>query len=96
MSKLYAIQHVPSGELLGLSVRSNGDDAEFCGDCTVELERYGESVWATTKLRQAQIVMEETIPWYNSGLDQPSLTRKLAAECIIVEWDQAPVATPVE
>lgn len=70
---LYAIKHIPSGKFLSISVCSNGDDAEFCNDTTVQFElgsMYGV-FWSTSDYSLAQKVIRESVPWYNSGIEQP-------------------------
>lgn len=83
----YAIQHIPSGDLLSISVSGvEGSEEGFSGTYTAELERpYGDAPHLFAHRQQAERVLTENTDWYNSDLTAPILDRALAAECQVVE-----------
>lgn len=88
--RLYAIRHVPSGEILTTSIRSNGD-ADFCNDTTVELKRTFGSEFDQphlfTKRDYAVRALSEYVDWYNSDMVHPMMNKNLRCECEVVAVD---------
>lgn len=72
MINLFALKLKTSDQLLGFSVSSNGDDAEFCNAVAVYLEEGCDSVWIATSMQGAEDVRSKSPPWYNSSLTNPS------------------------
>lgn len=82
--KLFALRHKTEGWFAGFTVASNGDDAEFCNDTTVELERYSNAIWVTTSKEVADKVAVTDTPWYNSCPESPS--NRFVGELEVVEF----------
>ena len=76
MKTYYAIKHKKYG-LLGISVTPNGDDAEFCNSTSVEFTPDNEHPWLTQDLKVLKDIIENPVPWYNSGTDRPSYSYKI-------------------
>lgn len=73
--KLYALKHIETGLLMGVSVDGTGD-AEFCGSYRAELNlpsKYDNDYipWTTTNYGTATRAAETDVPWYNSSMDSP-------------------------
>ena len=82
--KLYTLRHKKEGWFAKFTVRSNGDDAEFCNDTSVELDRYGDNIWVSTSRESAEKVASTLVPWYNSSVDSPE--HNFVGELEVVEF----------
>lgn len=82
---LYALRHLPTGMLLSISVRGNGDDADFCNDTSVEFELASgdDIIWTTPSIKDALAALVEDTPWYNSTTSSPQ--NPFAGELELVE-----------
>ena len=70
----YGIMHGPTGNLVGFYVWPNGDDQEFCNSYACELD-YEDNIWMTEDQDHAtKIAFGETVPWYNSSMNNPKNT----------------------
>lgn len=82
--RLYTLRHKKEGWFAKFIVRSNGDDAEFCNDTSVELCRHGDNIWVSTSRDIAERVASASVPWYNSSVDWPE--HQHAGELEVVEF----------
>jgi hypothetical protein len=81
----YALKHNKYG-LLGVSVSSNGDDAEFCNESTVTLSTHEENPWLSSNKTNVDKVLDgEGVPWYNSDMNHPELGSLKAKDIEIIE-----------
>lgn len=67
----YGIKDTANDELLGVSTRSNGDDAEFCNESTVEFSIYEDMPWLTKNREDVERALAQDINWYNSSTSCP-------------------------
>jgi hypothetical protein len=85
LMKYYALKHKKYG-LLGISVSSNGDDAEFCNPSTVTLDWGNDEIWLTKDKNAVEKVLDgEGVPWYNSDISRPELGSLKSKDIEIVE-----------
>ena len=86
--KYYALRHIPSMTLLGISVSSNGDDAEFCNSLSVEFDtHHDDTPWITNRKGLIERLISDPVGWYNSDIDQPELPKHLMGKVEIIEFD---------
>lgn len=74
--KIFALRHKTEGWFAGFTVTSNGDEAGFCNDTEVQLDRhivwgFTEGLWVTTSKEVADKVAITDTPWYNSSVESP-------------------------
>ena len=72
MINLFALKLKTSDQLLGFSVFSIGEAAEFCNEVAVYLEEGCDTVWIATSMQGAEDVRTKSPDWYNSSLTNPS------------------------
>jgi hypothetical protein len=86
--KYYALRHIPSKTLIGISVSSNGDNPEFCNAVSVEFDtHYNHTPWITNSKELIERLISDPIGWYNSGTEQPELPKHLIGKVEIIEFD---------
>lgn len=72
--KLYGLKHKKDG-ILGISISSNGDDADFCNETSVHLQKFyvGGVIYLAT-MEDVKKTLNEDIKWYNSTSSTPCLS----------------------
>lgn len=71
--------------LLSFYFKSNGD-LDNCNDTTCELCNYGDGIWMVNRFDQADYVLKNNTPWYNSCYSNPMREYK-NSELEIVEFE---------
>jgi len=83
----YALKHKKYG-LLGVSISSNGDDAEFCNESTVSLSNDEENPWLSSNKANVDKVLDgKGVPWYNSDMNTPQLSMFKSKDIEIIEME---------
>lgn len=82
--KLFALRHKTEGWFARFVVTANGDDAVFCNDTAVDLERYSDAIWVTASKEVAEKVAVTDTPWYNSCPESPG--NRYVGELEVVEF----------
>ena len=69
--KLYCIENIETGNLLGISIFSN-EGGEFCHDCGARFEFNDYSqVYMVTEYGTADRALSSDPDWYNASLERP-------------------------
>lgn len=84
--KIAFIREKKSGRYLGVTIRSNGSEADYCGEYSAELCDYSVP-HAFKNAAVAKVCLSEDTGWYNSGLERPSREEYNLTNCEIIEVD---------
>lgn len=68
---MFALRHIPTGQLMGFSWRNNGEEVEGT-DVSFTLVKGNDNVWCVKHRYEAEAAATNSQEWYNALYETPS------------------------